>query len=278
MGASMPNPTAGERREELLASGFVRWEQDLAESPTTLYAGLGSVARFPDYWESVADRESADSLSAFLTRPERTTQLDAGVLYRSERFEASAAAFYGRIDDYILIESNYPKGVRRVAIVRNIDAASYGGEADAAYRLSPRWKAKAALAYTRGRNETDRLPLAQTPPLEIRSGVEYDDRTWSAGLTARFVFDQERFALGQGNIVGQDLGRGDGFATVAAYAGWRPARGVAVLAGVDNLLDRDYAEHVSRGGGMIAGFPQTLRVNEPGRTAWLRVSADFGER
>jgi iron complex outermembrane receptor protein len=48
-----------------------------------------------------------------------------------------------------------------------------------------------------------------------------------------------------------------------------------VSAGIDNLFDRDFAEHLSRGGAMLSGYEQTLRVNEPGRTAWLRVGADF---
>ena len=51
MGMTRPNPTAGETRAETLPSGFVRYEHDLSGSPTTLYAGLGHVQRFPDYWE-----------------------------------------------------------------------------------------------------------------------------------------------------------------------------------------------------------------------------------
>ena len=47
-----------------------------------------------------------------------------------------------------------------------------------------------------------------------------------------------------------------------------------VTAGVDNLLDRAYAEHLSRAGAMVAGFVQSTRVDEPGRTLWLKASAD----
>jgi len=50
---------------------------------------------------------------------------------------------------------------------------------------------------------------------------------------------------------------------------------VLVSAGVDNLFDRTYAEHLSRGGSMISGFVQTTRVNEPGRTLWLKLSTDW---
>ena len=46
-------------------------------------------------------------------------------------------------------------------------------------------------------------------------------------------------------------------------------------AGIDNLLDKLYAEHLSRGGGLVAGFEQTTRVNEPGRTLWVKVAGKF---
>ena len=43
----MPNPTAGERRDSTLPSGFLRYEQDLESLPATWYVGLGHVQRFP---------------------------------------------------------------------------------------------------------------------------------------------------------------------------------------------------------------------------------------
>jgi len=80
----VPNPTAGAERETTLTSGFARLERDLAGQPATIYAGLGHVQRFPDYWELVsAGKESIDSLSAFRTAPEKTTQFDTGVVWSS---------------------------------------------------------------------------------------------------------------------------------------------------------------------------------------------------
>lgn len=203
------------------------------------------------------------------------SQLDTGLIYRASRLELSLAAFYNQIDDYILVQSAYPKGMRLISVTRNVDATTFGAEADAAYALGDGWNLTAALAYTRGDNATDNVPLAQLPPLEARLGIAYERGAWSVGSLARWVADQERFALNQGNIVGQDLGRSDGFTTLAINAAWRPMRGVLLSAGIDNLFDRLYAEHLSRGGAMLAGYTQTTRVNEPGRTLWLRMSGDF---
>ena len=56
----------------------VRGQLEPAERPFALRWQVGHVERFPDYWELIAsNREAVDSLSAFGTRPERTTQLEA---------------------------------------------------------------------------------------------------------------------------------------------------------------------------------------------------------
>jgi iron complex outermembrane receptor protein len=46
-----------------------------------------------------------------------------------------------------------------------------------------------------------------------------------------------------------------------------------IAAGVDNIFDKAYAEFVSRAGADVGGsYVQTTRVNEPGRTAWLKAT------
>jgi len=273
---TVPNPTAGAARKTWLPAGFARYEHDLAGRPATLFVGLGRVERFPDYWELIsAGKESVDSLSAFDTRPEETTQLDAGFVYAGSRLSASVSAFYSDVDDYILIQTGYLKGMRSTTVTRNVDARTWGGEADATYALTARWRFTGTLAYTRGENRTDDLPLAQMPPLELRAGVDYSGARWSAGALWRVVAEQDRYAVRQGNVVGQDLGRTGGFGVLSVNAGWKPAPGVLVSAGIDNLFDKAYAEHLSRGGAAVSGYEQTTRVNEPGRTLWLKVGASF---
>ena len=276
MMTSVPNPTADERRETTLLSGFARYEHDVPRLGTTLYGGLGHVERFPDYWELIGTgRESATSPSAFLTRPERTTQLDIGVVHRRDRLELSLSGFASRIDDYILIESNVRKGMRTTSISRNVDASTLGAEADAAWQLNQALRLTGTLAYTLGTNRTDDGPLAQMPPLELRAGAEYSRGAWHGGLLVRLVADQDRVAVDQGNVVGQDIGPSAGFAIVSANAAWQPRKGLLVSVGVDNLFDKLYAEHLSRGGATLAGYTQTTRVNEPGRTFWMKIGLDL---
>ncbi len=276
MGMTAPNPTAGVTRHKTLVSGFARIEHDLPAAGTTLYAGIGHVGRFPDYWELVGlNREGTDSVSAFGTRPERTTQLDVGAVRHAGALEWSVSAFANRVDDYILIQSDFTKGMRLANVSRNIEARTIGGEADAAWSMTPNLRLNGALSWTRGHNITDQGPLAQMPPLEVRFGADYAFGAWHAGLLVRHAARQDRVAINQGNVVGQDIGPSAAFTVVSVNAALQLPRGVLVSAGIDNLLDRSYAEHLSRSGAMLAGYTQTTRVNEPGRTLWLKASVDM---
>ncbi len=71
--SARPNPTADDTRADTLPSGFVRYEHDLDDSPTTLYAGVGHAQRFPDYWELFsANVGPSGSLNAFdAIKPEK---------------------------------------------------------------------------------------------------------------------------------------------------------------------------------------------------------------
>ena len=268
-----PNPTAGDERVEELTSGFMRYEHDIADG--TAYVGLGRSERFPDYWELIA-KESANSVSAFDADPEKTTQLDLGYLFTRGQWQGSVSAFYNQIDDYLLIQSGVVKpmgmmGSRTTTITRNIEAHSWGGEAELSYAINNYWTVDASLAYVRGENDTDNKSLAQLPPLETRFGVRYDDGTWSYGALWRVVAEQTHVSVNQGNIAGQDIGNSNGFGVFSLNAGWKVMPDLQLTAGIDNLFDKTYAEHISRSGDMVAGFDQLDRVNEQGRTVWLKA-------
>lgn len=279
MMANLPNPTQGEEIDKTLTSGFVRLERELASLPATAYLGLGHAERFPDYWELI-NKESLASVSAFGTHPEQTTQLDLGLVKQAGTVKVSISAFASSVKDFILIQSNVSKpsgmGTRMATLSRNIEARTWGGEIGAEAALSQVFKTELSLAYTRGENRSDGLPLAQIPPFEARVGFAYDNRTWSTGLLFRGVAAQERFALSQGNIVGQDLGRTSGFGLLSLHGGWRPTEALLLSVGVDNLFNRTYAEHISRNASVIPGYTlQSLRVNEPGRMMWAKASLRF---
>ena len=237
-----------------LDSGFVRFEQKLGNAK--YYIGLGTAERSPDFWE----RNRSTTLS-----PERNNQLDAGVIWHNDKLKASASLFASRINNFILIDE--------AVGARNIDANRFGGEAELAYQLTPNWKATTSIAYTYGKNHTDHTPLAQTPPLEWKTSINWDKGPFSVGALWRVVSKQNRFVKGQGSITGQDIGASAGFGVLSVNGAYQINKNISLQAGVDNVLNKNYSEFLSKSANPY--LLQTERVNEPGRQFWLRLQGKF---
>ncbi len=270
--------TAGAIRRDTLPSGFLRYEKDLAGSSTTLYAGIGHVQRFPDYWELFsAGRGPADAANAFAgIDPEKTTQVDMGVQYEGARLRAWSSVYAGQVRDYILFTYGTNMMGMRTSQADNIDARIMGGEAGVAYDFSSHWKGDATLAYAWGKNSSSGEPLPQMPPLEARLGLSYQHGNWSAGALWRLVAEQNRVDAGKGNVVGQDIGSSAGFGVFSLNTARRLNDNLKLSAGVDNLFDKTYAEHLNLAGNSAFGYPaDPVAINEPGRTLWAKIELDF---
>ncbi|WP_236199489.1 TonB-dependent copper receptor [Pseudomonas pseudonitroreducens] len=276
---AMPNPTADDTRADTLPSGFARYEHDLADTPTTLYVGLGHVQRFPDYWELFSpDKGPSGSVNAFDSiKPEKTTQLDFGAQYEDEKLKAWASGYVGVIRDYILFDYMPGGMMGRTSQARNVDARIMGGELGAAYALTSNWTADGTLAYAWGKNTTDDTALPQMPPLEARFGLTYEEGDWSAGGLWRVVAHQGRIAENQGNVVGYDFDESPGFAVFSLNGAYKLSKNLKVSTGVDNLFDKDYAEHLNLAGNAGFGYPANdpESIHEPGRTFWTKVDFSF---
>lgn len=276
---AMPNPTADDTRADTLPSGFARYEHDLADTPTTLYVGLGHVQRFPDYWELFSpDRGPTGSVNAFDSiKPEKTTQLDFGAQYEDEKLKAWASGYVGVIRDYILFDYMPGGMMGRTSQARNVDARIMGGELGAAYALTSNWTADGTLAYAWGKNTTDDTALPQMPPLEARFGLTYVEGDWSAGGLWRVVAHQGRIAENQGNVVGYDFDESPGFAVFSLNGAYKLSKNLKVSTGVDNLFDKDYSEHLNLAGNAGFGYPANdpESIHEPGRTFWTKVDFSF---
>ncbi len=270
--------TNGDTRADTLPSGFIRYEHDLAAISATSYIGLGHAQRFPDYWELFSPTNGPrGSVNAFDSiKPEKTTQLDFGIQYQDERLQAWASGYVGQIRDYILFDYRSMMGMSSTQ-AQNIDARIMGGELGAAYKLDDNWKADATLAYAWGKNSSDGKALPQMPPLESRLGLTYSRDAWSVGALWRLVAAQNRIAQNQGNVVGKDYEKSGGFGVFSLNGAYKVNNNLKLSAGVDNLFDKAYAEHLNLAGNAGFGYPAAdpQPVNEPGRTFWTKVDFSF---
>ncbi len=250
----------GDRDSDDLWSGFLRVEHQLESLPLELQAGIGHARRAPDFWER--DR-------VFDLDNEALTQLDLGAGFATENLQGSLAAFYGRIQDYVLVVA--PGVEDREA--RNVNAETFGAEADLRWSLDHRFTLTGTVAWVYSRNRSDREPLAQTPPLETTLAVDYQEGRYFAGGLLRAVARQSRTHEGYGTIYSLDTRKTGSFATVALYGGVHLFDGARLTLGVDNLFDRAYAEHIQRGAAELGAAER--QIKEPGRTLWATVGIDF---
>ena len=142
--------------------------------------------------------------------------------------------------------------------------------------MAEHWKLVGTVAYSWGELADSGQALPQMPPLEARLNAGYDNGTWSASALLRAVASQDRVSPALGNVVGRDLGPSSGFAVFSLNGAWRINDTLRLAAGIDNLFDRDYAEHLNLAGNSAFGYPaDPVRIHEPGRTAWVKLSASL---
>ena len=263
-------------RKETLPSGFVRIESELAEHVKT-YAGLGYVERVPDYWElfSTKYHQSAGTTFADLEN-EKTAQFDAGYQYEQGAFKSWASVYAGLIQDYILVAYTPTGSMGRLeAKSRNIDATIAGAEAGVAYQLTDQIQADISAMYAWGENTTDHTALPQIAPLEGRFNLRYVQEKYNLGLLWRVVAAQDRTSYREGNIIGYDLEDSKGFGTLSLNGTYNIQKDLDLSVGIDNVLNKNYAEHLNKLGSSGFGYAATEQFNNIGRNYWARISMKF---
>jgi len=262
-------------RDDIMPSGFVRLEHSLIDKPVMVYAGLGYTERFPDYWELFSptygpggDTVAFDSLST-----EKTTQIDIGAQYKTHKANAWISAYVGRVTDFILFR--YNENNAKISQADNVNATTMGAETGINYQLSTHWKTEGSLAYSWAKNTDDNTPLPQIPPLEARLSMTWQQENWTATGLARLVSAQTRIAENEGNVVGKDFSISSGFSVFSANTSYTLNSNVKLSAGVDNIFDKTYSEHLNLAGNSAFGYSADTSVNEPGRTFWAKLNIDF---
>ncbi len=264
-----------EDQSETNVGGLLRYEKDL-DGGISLFTGLSRSVRTADATERYMNKWGMTPTMRWVGNPEidpeKHHQIDAGIALKTATSRASATLFYDDVTDYILRDSARGQtGILKsdgAEIYRNVDAELYGAELEAAHRLSDTLELSGALAWVRATNTTDDRPLPQTPPLNGKLQLDYRNSGWGLGSRLRFADRQDRIDT----LSRQEVGETAGWAVLDLYGNFQINDIFSLRAGVDNAFDKTYAEHASRANLMDLN---AVRVNEPGRTAWLKVTAEF---
>ncbi|MCV6638473.1 TonB-dependent copper receptor [Candidatus Albibeggiatoa sp. nov. NOAA] len=265
-----------DEQDENNIGGLIRYEKNFESS--SFFVGLSRTVRTADVTERfMASNNNAGNrrwIGNPEIKPEKHHQLDIGFTLQQSRYQLATSVFYNRVSDFILRDKALGQaGILqqdKASIYRNVDARLYGVELDVQFKLTDALTQTLGIAYTHADNTTDDRPLARIAPLEMTLGLDYQQAQWAVGGLLRLAANQTRFDAQSG----LDAGETAGFAVLDLHARYQVAKTVQVQIGLDNVFDKTYAYHVNRANADPFN-PEAVRVNEAGRSAWLKLNAQF---
>jgi len=211
--------------------------------------------------------------------PEIKYEVEGGVAWHNPWVSVSASLFCFWFNDYIYsytIDERDVNGDGREDIVRgfrNVDARLCGGEAAAVFRPLEPLSIPVSLAYVRGVNTTDDTDLPRIPPLEGRVACRLDLGTkvpWWAEFGCRLAARQDK--------IDNDFPESEtpGYAVFHLRGGFEVFDRLRIDAGVENLFDQEYTEHLTPWAAVGAGdLKQGDEIPEPGRFVNVGFKLDF---
>lgn len=267
----------GADREENNLGGLAFLEYDLAPRTVVSFGASRSVRTADATERSMASDQGPRSwVGNPGIDPEAHHQIEAGIDSRGDGWRVFGNVYADWVNDFIMRDTARGQdGIllsNGASVYRNVDALLTGFTVGGTYRFGGNWVVDANAAYTFGENLSDDQALAQIPPLEGMVTLTYEADGWSLGGTVRGALQQTRVDDDPATGSGVDVGETPGWVTLDLQATVDLVKPFRVQAGVTNLLDAEYANHLNRAN---AFDPTSVQVNEPGQSFYLRVVASF---
>jgi iron complex outermembrane receptor protein len=193
---------------------------------------------------------------------EKLHQIDAGLTAEFSDFRGGVNLFVGWIEDYITYQFGPdPMGLAfRAMNTVNTDARLAGGEVFGEFDMGYNWVTFAAVSYVQATDRIRNEPLWGIPPLDTRLGLRYQPENWGLEFSARIVDDQDRIAQGiftDGVFTSFPRVEREtpGFTVLDLRGYYRWSEGVRLVAGIENIGDLDYQEHLDSRVDLTYGTP-----------------------
>jgi len=232
-----------------------------------LFTGFGRSGRVPDAQELYIIVPAAPPAVTWRGNPDLDStvnhQGDVGVKYSNDSFFVSASLFYSDLHDYV----NFYSQSATVKSYQNIHASMWGGELGSQIALAYDLFLKGSLSYTQGENKDADTPLAEIPPLRGSVALRYDNGSWFMEMAEYMAKRQDRVDSGLNE---QETA---GWATTDVKAGLN-YQALSVIAGVDNLFDKQYYNYLSYLRDPFASGVGN-KVPENGRNIYLTLGYKF---
>lgn len=258
----LPSFSAGIRRQWNDRFSTSLWLARASRSGSLLERFVHFLPVGSDPWEMLGNPD---------LKPEVNHQMDLQLRWESGRTIFQLHTFGAVLQDMIM-------GIRNPAIspfvtsspgVRQYDnlplALLAGGEGHWTQDWGLGLQSDLQMAYTYGQDLEKGHPLAEIPPLDLRLHLkgQFFRQRLEPRITLRQVWTQSRISSEFGEM------KTDGFFLVDVQAGYQIIPSLRLAAGVHNLLDRAYAEHLNRA---VSNTLPRARILEPGRNFFLTAS------
>ncbi|MFN3481158.1 MAG: TonB-dependent receptor, partial [Thermodesulfovibrionales bacterium] len=262
-------PDSKKSKTDTYLSGNIQFSYDLTKS-LNAFIGLGHGVRVPDPIEryfalkKMGDMMKPDWIGNPDLKPTKNNEADLGLKYSAGQALLKMNIFYSDLNDFVVVRQVF-NGSRYAKTYKNIDATMYGGEASARLALPSDFYLTAGISYTRGKNDTEDTNLPEIPPLKGRLSLRYDNNTYFGEIEGIFADSQNKI---------------DPLSKEKETSGWAIAnlkvgyiyKRFKVFAGVRNIFDKKYYEHLSYS---RDPFASGIRVPEPGRTLYANLQYVF---
>ena len=256
------------KQDFTLASAFVMAEYEINPEWTAI-GGFGYAMRPPTLTELYAGLPFLAILQHGFTKvlgnpnldPERLWQVDVGLSADYERVRGMVRGFHAWVGDYVTFQAfgNLPGMTNPDSVLVqfiNTDLATLvGAEGYAEYLWTDWLTCFGTLSYVEGRDQTRDIreypdffgqsptePLPGIVPLESRVGFRLHEpnewQRWAVEFSARIVDNQSLVAS---TLLEKPT---PGFTTYDLRGYWQATKSLLLVAGVENLTNKHYREHL----------------------------------
>ncbi|RLA56820.1 MAG: TonB-dependent receptor [Gammaproteobacteria bacterium] len=233
-----------------------------ASDTSSWYAGIAQKHRSPSYqerylWlplEATAGLADGHTYTGNINLdPEVSRQIEFGLDYSNNTLTISPRIFYSDVDDYIQgTPSELAPAVMFVHMMNemngtnmpdplqfnNVDAEFYGFDVDWSWQLSDHWLMSGLVNYVRGKRDDINDNLYRIAPANATFRLNYAANNWNAGVESVIYAEQDD--VSETNSEQESSGYG----LVNLNAAWQATPQLQLAAGVDNLFDKKYQDHL----------------------------------
>ncbi|WP_298290116.1 TonB-dependent receptor [Novosphingobium sp.] len=218
-------------------------------------------------------------------KPETALIAEAGVDWQGETAYARPVVYYRRIDDFIQgVPFDSTPGVINSPVemvsaangdatplrFANADAEIWGADVAFGARLAGPLRVDGVASWVQGKRRDLADNLYRMAPANGRIALTWEAPSWSVSAEAQGTAAQNRVSASNSEV------RTPGYVLASLYGHWIVREGLRVDAGVENLFDKRYVEHLA-GYNRITGSDVApgARLPGAGRSAFVRLRWAF---